>query len=281
MPQFRDDLSAAGLSAFVRDNGDTEFHQLPEAMGWGSGCSITTATAGSTSTPSREVLSPPGRSPATDSSATGGDGTFEDVSETTGIAGMSRGYSHGVAVGDYDNDGDPDLFVTRWNSYALYRNRGDGTFEDVTEPAGLVSDRVWPTSAAFADLDNDGDLDLYVCHYGAYDTEHPKFCTDQTKGAYVACHPRDIKALPDRLYRNDDGRFYDVTDEVGIVDTDGRGLGVVAADLDDDGNVDLYVANDTTPNYLFHNLGGLRFEEVAFGQVPPPTATAGFRRGWV
>ena len=84
---------------------------------------------------------------------------------------MPRGYGHGVAVGDFDNDGHPDLFVTRWRSYALYRNRGDGTFEDVTAKAGLGGDRDWPTSAAFADLDNDGDLDLYVCHYGDWDTD--------------------------------------------------------------------------------------------------------------
>ena len=89
---------------------------------------------------------------------------------------MPGGYGHGVAVGDYDNDGRPDLFVTRWRSYALYRNRGDGTFEDVTEPAGLGGDRDWPTSAAFADLDGDGDLDLYVCHYLRWDAETSGLC---------------------------------------------------------------------------------------------------------
>ena len=98
-----------------------------------------------------------------------GDGTFEDVTERSGIASFPRGYGHGVAVGDFDNDGRPDLFVTRWRFYALYRNRGDGTFEDVTAEAGLGGDRDWPTSAAFADLDGDGDLDLYVCHYLVYD----------------------------------------------------------------------------------------------------------------
>src|SRR5207248_9542679 len=98
-----------------------------------------------------------------------GDGTFEDATARTGLDRLPGGYGHGVAVGDIDNDGHPDLFVTRWRSYALYRNRGDGTFDNVTERAGLGGDRDWPTSAAFADLDGDGDLDLYVCHYLRWD----------------------------------------------------------------------------------------------------------------
>src|SRR5262249_19193716 len=98
-----------------------------------------------------------------------GDGTFEDATACSGIAGLARGYGHGVAVGDYDGDGDPDLFLTRWDAYALYRNEGQGTFSDVTQAAGLGGRRGWPTSAAFADLDGDGDLDLYVCHYAAWD----------------------------------------------------------------------------------------------------------------
>ncbi len=102
---------------------------------------------------------------------------------------MPRGYGHGVAVGDFDNDGHPDLFVTRWRSYALYRNRGDGTFEDATERSGLGGDRDWPTSAAFADLDDDGDLDLYVCHYLAWDAEHPTLCQRTTATPSRASDP--------------------------------------------------------------------------------------------
>src|SRR5262249_10893104 len=98
-----------------------------------------------------------------------GDGTFVDVTAPAGLGAMPGGYGHGVTVGDYDNDGRPDLFVTRWRSYALYRNKGDGTFEDATDRAGLGGPRDWPTSSAFADLDGDGDLDLYVCHYAAWD----------------------------------------------------------------------------------------------------------------
>jgi hypothetical protein len=189
------------------------------------------------------------------------DGTFEDVTESAGLPGTSREYGHGVAVGDYDNDGRADLFVTRWRSYALYRNRGDGTFEDVTTAAGLGGDRDWPTSAAFADLDNDGDLDLYVCHYLKWDAGHPRLCQNRSRSAYISCDPLDSEALPDHVFRNDGGRFTDVTALAGIVDREGRGFGVVAVDVDDDNRVDLFVANDRSANYLFHNQGGFRFEE--------------------
>ena len=127
-----------------------------------------------------------------------GDGTFEDVDRVVGPARRwPRGYGHGVAVGDYDNDGHPDLFVTRWRSYALYRNRGDGTFEDVTAAAGLGGDRDWPTSAAFADLDNDGDLDLYVCHYLKWDADHPRLCQNPSRHGVHQLRPaRTSKRCP-------------------------------------------------------------------------------------
>ena len=172
---------------------------------------------------------------------------------------MGQGYGHGVAVADYDNDGRPDLFLTRWRSYALYHNKGDGTFEDVTAKVGLGGDRDWPTSAAFADLDGDGDLDLYVCHYLRYDPSNPKRCEHPDSPGRHDCNPLDFPALRDHVFRNDAGRFVEVTAAAGFVDPDGRGLGVVAADLDDDGRIDLYVANDMSANYLFHNLGGFRF----------------------
>src|SRR5262249_51799652 len=173
-----------------------------------------------------------------------------------------QGYGMGVAVGDYDNDGDPDLFVTRLQTYALYRNRGDGTFEDVTQRAGLDGRRDNPSSAAFADLDGDGDLDLYVCHYMIWDPAHPRLC-QKNKGEYFYCDPSKVEPAPDHVFRNDGGRFVDVTAEAGCSETTGRGLGVVATDLDDDNLIDLYVANDGTANYFFRNLGNLRFEEVA------------------
>ena len=227
-------------------------------------CSTSMATAGSTSTPSREDRFPvmPARHPLPQRDRlfrNRGDGTFEDVTERTGLASMPGGYGHGVTVGDYDNDGRPDLFVTRWRSYALYHNKGDGTFEDVTDQAGLGGSRDWPTSAAFADLDGDGDLDLYVCHYAAWDPQTSGPCPHASeKGRFMYCGPRTFDAMPDHLFRNDGGRFTDVSDQAGITaaDREGRGLGVVAADLDEDGRVDLFVANDLTANYLFHNEGG-------------------------
>jgi hypothetical protein len=191
------------------------------------------------------------------------DGTFEDVTVSAGLAAFAKGYGHGVTVGDIDNDGHPDLFVTRWQRYGLYRNRGDGTFEDVTELAGLGGDRDWPTSAALADLEGDGDLDLYDCHYLAWNAAEPNACFDEKKQRYTYCSPQYFAARPDHLFRNDEGHFVDVTAEAGIVDRDGRGLGVVAADLDGDGRIDLYVANDQTANYLWRNKGGMKFEDVA------------------
>jgi enediyne biosynthesis protein E4 len=266
-PRFEDDAAAAGLR-FRFDNGQSRLRQIPETMGGGmavldydgDGWLDAYCVQGGPFPP-RPDRDPPGDRLFRNR----GDGTFEDVTARSRIGGMARGYGHGVSVGDVDNDGHPDLFLTRWRGYALYRNRGDGTFEDVTAAAGLGGDRDWPTSAAFADLDNDGDLDLYVCHYLAWDAEHPALCRNEqyTKG-YVSCLPLQFEAMPDHVFRNDGGRFVDVTAEAGIVDRDGRGLGVVAADLDDDGRVDLYVANDMTANLLFLNRGGWRFEEAGF-----------------
>jgi hypothetical protein len=210
-----------------------------------------------------------------------GDGRFEDVTVASGLAGLPGGYGHGVAVGDYDNDGRPDLFVTRWRSYALYHNLGGGRFEDVTARAGLGGDRDWPTSAAWADLDNDGDLDLYVCHYLRWDTENPAVCSrpgdPEQRRSY--CDPRHFGALPDHFFRNDGGRFADVTEKTGCVDDDGRGLGVVAADLDDDGRIDLFVANDLSANYFLRNRGGWRFSEDGLESGLATGAAGGYLSG--
>ncbi|MDX2036102.1 MAG: FG-GAP-like repeat-containing protein [Isosphaeraceae bacterium] len=205
-------------------------------------------------------------------------GRFADATDRAGLAAPGR-YGHGVAVGDFDSDGRPDLFVTRWRSYALYRNRGDGTFEDVTAQAGLGGDRDWPTSAAFADLDGDGDLDLYVAHYLKWSDDDPRACVDPKDPSIYNCSPKDFDALPDHLFRNDAGRFVDVTAQAGIVDRDGRGLGVVAADLDGDRLVDLFVANDMSANYFFRNLGGMRFEEIALSAGVAANASGGYQAG--
>src|SRR5262249_45656464 len=236
---------AAGLAGFVLDNGKSPIDQLPEAFCGGVGLIDFDGgglvdgyfVQGGDFSPGAPVSSGGDRLFRNQ-----GDGTFEDVTARSGVGSFARGYGHGVTVGDYDNDGHPDLFITRWRSYALYHNRGDGTFEDVTTEAGLGGDRDWPTSSAFADLDNDGDLDLYVCHYGNWNAENPRRCKDPILHMNAACDPRVIEALPDHVFRNDSGKFVDFTVEAGLIDHDGRGLGVVATDLDDDGLIDLFVA---------------------------------------
>ena len=210
-----------------------------------------------------------------------GHGKFEDVTSTAGIDRFPRGFGHGVAVGDIDNDGFSDLFITRWRGYALWRNRGNGTFEDVTERYGLSGDRDWPTSAAFADFDNDGDIDLYVCHYLEWIEGKAYPCIDTSKPGTYDCRPRDFPAMKDHLFRNDGGKFTDVSDVAGITtaDTEGRGLGVVSVDVNDDGLMDIFVANDTTANFLFINRGAMKFEESAFASGVAANAQGGFQAG--
>jgi enediyne biosynthesis protein E4 len=287
VPTFVDDAQKAGLR-FVFDNGKTLQHELPETMSGGLGLldfdgdgwyDVYCVQGG----PLHALKNAPAEAepvPCDRLFRNRGDGTFVDVTEASGIARIARrgGYGLGVTVGDYDNDGHPDLFVSRLTTYALYRNRGDGTFEDVTERAGLAGVRDNPTSAAFADLDNDGDLDLYVCHYMTWDPDHPRLCTNE-QGGYYYCDPSKVPAAPDHLFRNDGGRFVDVTESAGCKETEGRGLGVVAADLDGDDRIDLYVANDGTANYYFRNLGGFRFEEVALQAGVAGSAEGGYQAG--
>ena len=289
LPEFRDDAASVGLR-FVFDNGQSPLRQLPETTSGGVGL----LDYDDDGWLDIYVVQGCGFPPDPRRVPTGdrlfhnrGNGTFEDATECSGISRMKRGYGHGVAIGDFDNDGHPDLFVTRWRSYSLYRNRGDGTFEDVTDRAGLGGDRDWPTSAAWADLDNDGDLDLYVCHYLVWDAEHPNLCSPAPRPGkpidpnhrYEYCLPSPFPSQPDHLFRNDGGRFIDVTSEAGIVDPNGRGMGVVAADVDDDGLIDLFVANDTTANYLWHNLGGMKFEEVGISSGVACNAQGSFQAG--
>jgi tetratricopeptide (TPR) repeat protein len=280
-PKFIDAAARAGL-VFTFDHGPTPDHQLPETMSGGVGLldydgdgrlDVYCVQGG-------PLVPQPGRGFTGDRLFRNrGDGTFEDVTERSGIAAMPCGYGHGVAVGDVDNDGRPDVFVTHFGSYALYRNRGDGTFEDRTQAAGLGGPRGWPTSAAFADLDADGDPDLYVCHYLRWDPAHPRRCLGAETKRPEYCSPKGFEAEPDHLFRNDGGRFVDVSAEAGISDPDGRGLGVVAADLDGDGRVDLFVANDTTANLAFFNQGGLRFREAGLESGLAANASSGFLAG--
>jgi enediyne biosynthesis protein E4 len=189
-----------------------------------------------------------------------GRGTFEDVTDRSGI--QHREYGMGACAGDYDGDGRPDLYITNDGPNALYRNRGDGTFVDVTATA-RVGDPRWSTGCAFADLDGDADLDLWVVNYVAADRTHSPFCADARHGARFYCHPLKYDPLPSTVYRNDGGGvFADVSVASGVGALRANGLGVVIADYDNDGRPDVFVANDTMPNFLFHNAGSFRFTET-------------------
>jgi hypothetical protein len=195
-----------------------------------------------------------------------GDGTFTDVTERAGVAGA--GYGMGVAAGDYDNDGRPDLFLANVNGNQLFHNNGDGTFTDVTAKAGLggavyKGRKMWSIAAGWFDYDNDGLLDLFVANYCQWDPRYEPVCVGLNGRGY--CHPGSFAPLPNSLYRNNgDGTFTDVSAETGISSVLGKGMGIAFADYDGDGFLDVFVANDNSPNLLFHNLGGKRFEEVAF-----------------
>jgi len=187
-----------------------------------------------------------------------GNGTFEDVTERSGIRRLA--YGMGACSGDYDGDGRPDLYVTGYGANTLYHNQGDGTFVDVTATAH-VGDSGWSTGCAFADLDGDGDLDLWVTHYVAADRTHSPFCGDAA-GVRFYCHPLKFEPLSNTVYRNDGhGVFTDVSASSGVGRFRSNGLGVVIVDYDNDGRPDVFVANDTMPNFLFHNDGNLRFTE--------------------
>ena len=189
-----------------------------------------------------------------------GDGTFSDVTEQAGVG--DTDYGAGCAVADYDNDGDQDLYVTNFGANLLYRNNSDGTFTDVTDHAG-VGDSRWSLGCAFADYDNDGFVDLYVANYIDFDFETHTDCTQ--KGVATYCPPESFEGSPDTLYRNNgDGTFTDVTTTTGIYNADGKGMGVVFGDYDNDGNVDCYVGNDAGENFLYQNKGDGTFTNVGW-----------------
>jgi hypothetical protein len=186
------------------------------------------------------------------------DGTFTDVTEKAGVAG--GGYGQGVAVGDYDGDGFPDIYVTQYGRSILYHNNGDGTFTDVTEKSCTAAPG-WASSAVWFDYDNDGRLDLFVCQFVDFNKSKNLPCTAYNKPGY--CVPRLYKPMPSWLFHNNgDGTFTDVSKFSGIGKHLGKAWGVVATDLNNDGKMDLFVANDTEPNFLFMNRGGGRFEEI-------------------
>jgi hypothetical protein len=269
-PLFVESAASVGL-AFTHVSGANGQYHMPEQMGAGvalfdydldgdldvflvqSG-SLTPAGKGGAASPTSRLF----RNDLTVAADKTRKLHFTDVTDAAGVG--ARGYGMGAAVGDYDNDGDLDLFVTSFGQETLYRNDGKGTFVDVTKPAG-ISDTRWSASAAFVDYDRDGDLDLFVVNYLDFTLAGNKTCNDAV-GARDYCSPRAYRPVPDRLYRNEGGgRFIDATETAGISKADGAGLGVSTGDYNGDGWLDLYVANDATPNQLWINQRNGTFKD--------------------
>jgi len=273
---FREAAAATGLS-FQHFTGSTGQYFLPEIMGAGvalfdyddDGDLDVYLLQGTMLDPSKgsgQARFPPapGQRPGNrlfrNELIPGGELRFSDVTEEAGVG--FEGYGMGVAVGDYDGDGYLDLYVTNFGPNVLYRNNGDGTFSDVTRDAGLDDPR-WSTSAAFVDYDRDGDLDLYFANYIDFTITNNKECFDPT-GTHDYCTPTTYRSVPSRLFRNEgNGKFVDVSSAAGLGAAFGNGLGVTCADFDNDGWVDLYVANDGTANQLWRNMGDGTFEDTA------------------
>ncbi|MFM7318842.1 MAG: FG-GAP repeat domain-containing protein, partial [bacterium] len=285
IPQFEDVTTASGIN-FLFDSGRTPQRQLPETMSGGL------AVIDFDHDGLMDLLllqgGPFPHLPKTESSRPGdrlfrnlGDGRFADVTTQAGLPAQSIGYSHGVTVGDINNDTYDDILITRFGGYQLFVNTGKATFVDQTEKWGLSGRRDWPTSAAFTDFDNDGDLDLYVCHYVVWDPANPRLCGTEAGGPIQYCVPHLLTARPDHLFRNDGGHFTDVSDSSGVTaaDTDGRGLGVVTADFNRDGLMDIFVANDGTANFLFINRGNFQFTNEAFASGVAANSDGGFQAG--
>jgi hypothetical protein len=190
-------------------------------------------------------------------------GTFSDVTEKAGLHGMPQNqYGMGAAVGDYDNDDFPDLYVTNYGANTLYRNNRDGTFSDVTKSAGVAASG-WSASAGFFDADNDGRLDLFVTRYVEWTFPQNGYCGEKKPGYRAYCHPDNYEPTTSLLYRNNgDGTFTDVSARAGIAGARGKGLGVSFADYDKDGFLDVYVANDSVQSFLFKNGGNGTFTET-------------------
>ncbi len=203
-----------------------------------------------------------------------GDGTFTDVTAQAGVG--DKGFGMGVVTGDYDNDGDQDLFVTNYGPNVFYRNNGDGTFSDITKQAAVEND-LSGIGAAFLDYDLDGYLDLYVGNYVAYDPDYQYFYAAQRFPGPLSYHGQ-----PDVLYHNNgDGKFTDVTRQAGVYNPEGRAMGVTSGDIDDDGDFDIFVSNDAMENYLYRNNGDGTFTDIAlqtgtgFGQNGEATSAMG------
>lgn len=193
-----------------------------------------------------------------------GDGTFTDVTRRAGV-GAEGLFGMGVAVGDYDNDGYPDLLVLGYGRCILYHNNGDGTFQDATERAGVANAGRWSSSAAWFDYDNDGLLDLVIANYVDWSPKNNFWCGDKEPGMRSYCHPDVYHPVAPTLYHNNgDGTFTDVSERSGLTQRPGNGLGILTFDYNDDGWQDIFISNDAMPNSLFHNNGNGTFTEMGY-----------------
>ena len=266
--RFEDIAAKSGLKFELRNGAKGEFHQ-PELMLGGvavldydnDGCMDVFFTNGA-EMPSLKKTGPEYWNRLFHNNC---NGTFTDVTAKAGVAG--EGYSMGVAVADYDNDGYPDIFVAGLNRNILYRNCRNGTFEDVTAKARLGGvdphfGKLWSVAAAWVDVDNDGWLDLVVSNYVQWDPKVEPRCGPPDQPLY--CDPSAYHDAPAQLFRNNhDGTFTDISESSGLAAQLGKGMGVAVADYDGDGLMDIFIANDSVPNFLFHNLGHGKFAEVA------------------
>src|SRR5260221_8482529 len=192
-----------------------------------------------------------------------GDGTFTDVTEKAGV-GAAGHYGQGVTVGDFDNDGYPDLYVTGYGRAILYHNNGNGAFTDVTAKAGVADEDRWSTSAGWFDYDKDGWLDLLVTNYIEWTPKNKAYCGERWPGYRSYCHPGNYNGQKTKLYHNNhDGTFTDVSDASGVGKPEAKGMGVVLADFNNDGWPDIAIANDSLPNFLFINKHNGTFEDVS------------------
>ena len=208
-----------------------------------------------------------------------GDGTFTDVTEKAGVGGEGH-YGQGVAVGDYNNDGFPDLYVTGYGRAILYRNNGDGTFTDVTAKAGVADEGAWSTSAGWFDFDKDGWLDLVVTNYLDWSPKNNLWCGERAPGYRSYCNPGNYKGQKTKLYHNNhDGTFTDVSDKSGVGLPESKGMGLVLADLNNDGWPDIAIANDTWPNFLFENKHDGTFSDVSLVSGLAASEDGGYEAG--
>jgi hypothetical protein len=263
--RFTDIRKSAGIT-FMQDSTETEEKYYLETMGTGVGwidydqdglMDLYFVQAGATD------AYHPAQPPHSALYHNNGDGTFTDVTAKAGVGGEGH-YGQGVAVGDYDNDGYPDLYVTGYGRAILYHNNGDGTFTDVTAKAGVGDQGQWSTSAAWFDFDNDGWLDLVVLNYLEWTPKINLWCGEEKPGYRSYCSPNEYRGQRIRLYHNNhDGTFTDVSAKSGVGVPEAKGMGVVTADFTGSGRQDIAIANDTWPNFLFQNNGDGAFSDIS------------------